>query len=184
MKWRLLTEINAHSPRYSINNGLVTSKNAGAASIPVAIPTLMAYFTSDSFSLEPMVHKACFARPIKVSWERDGVWIVLGACGWTFGNQDLLWPLRERMIEAKIVLKSHIQWWTEGIIFFGSHRGNVAIDAVRVYRPPTPPRTLSSRLPKSRVSTIYHESTYLLLCCIFFPWHQQVKRAPEQTPAM
>ena len=41
-----LTEINAHSPRYSINVGRVASKNAGAARTAVAIPVLTAYLTS------------------------------------------------------------------------------------------------------------------------------------------
>lgn len=41
-----LTEIKAHSPRYSINVGRVLSINAGAASTAVAKPVLTAYLTS------------------------------------------------------------------------------------------------------------------------------------------
>jgi hypothetical protein len=42
----ILTEIKAHSPRYSMNVGRVASKNAGAASMAVAAPVLTAYLTS------------------------------------------------------------------------------------------------------------------------------------------
>lgn len=39
-------EINAHSPRYSMNNGRVESMKAGSARIAVARPVLMEYLRS------------------------------------------------------------------------------------------------------------------------------------------
>ena len=80
------TETRAHSPRYFTNQGRVTSKNAGAANMAVATPALKAYLISGSINRAPSSQNDCFIRPVKDNDARDGVCIVLGACGFTFGN--------------------------------------------------------------------------------------------------
>lgn len=87
------TEIKAHSPLYSTKIGRVLSKNAGDASMAVAIPALIAYFMSCCFMRAPNAHSDCFTRPMNVRFSRAGVWIVFGACGVTFGNDTALWGL-------------------------------------------------------------------------------------------
>lgn len=67
------TEIRAHSPLYSVNTGRVASKNAGAASIAVAIPVLIACFASCSFNLSVMAHIDCPIRPKNDKSFRAGV---------------------------------------------------------------------------------------------------------------
>lgn len=78
--------------------GRVASKKAGAASMAVAMPALIAYFMSLSPSLSPIDHKLCFARPIKVSLLRGGVCMVLGACGRTFGKEGCVCRSRLSLI--------------------------------------------------------------------------------------
>jgi hypothetical protein len=80
-------DIKAHSPRYSMNIGRVASRNAGVASIAVAIPALSANFKSRSFMREPSAHNVCFTLPKGVKLDHDGVCIVSGACGRIFGKE-------------------------------------------------------------------------------------------------
>ena len=61
------TEIKAHSPLYSTKIGRVLSKNAGDASMAVAIPALIAYFMSCCFMRAPNAHSDCFTRPMNVA---------------------------------------------------------------------------------------------------------------------
>ena len=84
------TEINAHSPRYSTKSGRVTSKNAGAASIAVAIPALIAYFMSFSRNRAPNAQTDCPTRSTNDKSRRAGVCFVFGACGVILGNVTVL----------------------------------------------------------------------------------------------
>jgi hypothetical protein len=79
---KYLTEMSAHSPRYSTNNGRVASKKAGEASIAVATPALKAYLRSGFFNV-PHAQEVCFSRPKENKEDRAGVWVVSGACGRT-----------------------------------------------------------------------------------------------------
>lgn len=81
--------MSAHSPRYSVNTGLVDSKNAGAARIARAMPVLKEYFMSGSFNLAPITQIECFNLPQYVRCSRLGVCIVFGACGLTFGKDTV-----------------------------------------------------------------------------------------------
>lgn len=81
-----VTEISAHSPRYSVKIGRVVLKNAGAANAAVAIPTFTAYLTSGSFNRPPITQRDCLILPQKVRVDLSGVDTVFGAWGRIFGK--------------------------------------------------------------------------------------------------
>lgn len=80
------TEINAHSPLYSVKIGRVTLMNPGAANAAVAIPTFTAYLISGCFKRSPITQSVCFTLPQKVRVDLFGVSTVSGACGRTLGK--------------------------------------------------------------------------------------------------
>ena len=82
----MFTEINAHSPLYSVKIGRVAFMNAGAANAAVAIPTFTAYLTSGCFNLSPMTQRVCLTLPQKVRVDLFGVSTVSGACGRILGK--------------------------------------------------------------------------------------------------
>ena len=59
--------------------GRVASKNAGAASMAVAMPALIANFRLRSLKAPPIVQIVCLMRPQEVRPDLAGVCIVLGA---------------------------------------------------------------------------------------------------------
>ena len=83
---KAITEINAHSPLYSVKIGRVVLMNAGAANTAVAIPTLTAYLISGSFNRPPMTQRDCLILPQRVRVDLFGVSTVFGACGRIFGK--------------------------------------------------------------------------------------------------
>lgn len=84
-----LTEINAHSPLYSINVSLVLSIKAGAASIATAIPVLMLYLISGRRSDSPRAQMDCLMRPQVLSSLRGRRRAVFGAWGVTLGKSGV-----------------------------------------------------------------------------------------------
>lgn len=81
-----ITEINAHSPLYSVKIGRVVFMNAGAANTAVAIPTFTAYLISGSLNRPPTTQSVCLTFPQKVRVDLSGVSTVFGACGRILGK--------------------------------------------------------------------------------------------------
>lgn len=80
------TEINAHSPLYSVKIGRVVLMNAGAANTAMAIPTFTAYLVSGSLNRSPITQSVCLTFPQKVRVDLFGVSTVSGACGRILGK--------------------------------------------------------------------------------------------------